>query len=832
MKRTLFIILTILALSVLLPGVSAAEWKLHSTFDNEIENVADTPDAVYFLCRADKYNPDLLSLSALHCFLFKYDKEADELIGMNRQNLLSDQNVTKIKYNPDRGYLLAAYDNGNIDLIFDDGTVKNVPGFMLSDVTPKNINYISFDPENSLAYIATDFGYISINDENATIKESRNYGKKISSMAVFKDHIFINVEETVYFSPLSSRNHSFDSFKVFPLVNAIREFMTVGGSDRMFCMQGHFSFGYIFCLTFENGEFKMSAPLVGDRYTGIGTTREGIAVATPSKTYFFNRNGSDSVIDMPADNKADVVSTWDGSEFWFASGRKGFHSARHSGNTWSVTRDVMEPDASNVFRSSFMKYHPAYGLLVNNHGTDRNFPYNTTDDTPMLLSALKGMRWESKSPLRQNPEYSRLQINPNGLAVDPNDNDKVFTGSMCSGILRISLSDPDDILHMANPGDPTSGMSSFVKVAENQKAWGMPENFCCFSAPEFDRAGNMWIGYFDLDKNQGNNLHSELWYWTPENRLASKDAASFRPFGKIVIDGITASNTMFLKPLTMQGASNIVLYSPNDGTRMLCLIDHNGTLDNTSDDKIVRMVNIFDQDGTEVNLDYILSVFEDHDTGHVWVGTSDGLFTFRPSDAMKDPSRVNHIKVARNDGTDLADYLLDKAWISHISADPSGRKWFATSGGIVCTSADGRSILEQYTAENSLLPDNMVYNITYNPENNSMMISTAKGLAELFLTSAAAGEGKAKARAYPNPVRPDYFGYVTIDSLNDNALVKICDAAGGLVKELGLAPSGEIKWDVTNLYHQRVNSGVYYVLASDGPDGSGWSSVAKILVVN
>ena len=114
-----------------------------------------------------------------------------------------------------------------------------------------------------------------------------------------------------------------------------------------------------------------------------------------------------------------------------------------------------------------------------------------------------------------------------------------------------------------------------------------------------------------------------------------------------------------------------------------------------------------------------------------------------------------------------------------------------------------------------------------------MMISTDKGLAELYLSAASSDEsGKNNVKSYPNPVRPDYYGYVTISGLADNALVKIVDAAGNLIKELGFAAVGETTWDVTNLNMKRVPTGVYYVLASGGPDQNAFSSVSKILVVN
>ena len=58
------------------------------------------------------------------------------------------------------------------------------------------------------------------------------------------------------------------------------------------------------------------------------------------------------------------------------------------------------------------------------------------------------------------------------------------------------------------------------------------------------------------------------------------------------------------------------------------------------------------------------------------------------------------------------------------------------------------------------------------------------------------------------------------------------DAHGNLVKEFDLAENGEVKWDVTNMAHKRVKTGVYYILSSSGPGDSSLSNVGKILVVN
>ena len=80
-------------------------------------------------------------------------------------------------------------------------------------------------------------------------------------------------------------------------------------------------------------------------------------------------------------------------------------------------------------------------------------------------------------------------------------------------------------------------------------------------------------------------------------------------------------------------------------------------------------------------------------------------------------------------------------------------------------------------------------------------------------------------------MEPDFYGWVRIDNIADGSLVKITDAKGGLVKEMGPVEGGGVEWDVTGLNNQRVNTGVYYIMVSPGASG-GDSSINKILVLN
>ena len=86
--------------------------------------------------------------------------------------------------------------------------------------------------------------------------------------------------------------------------------------------------------------------------------------------------------------------------------------------------------------------------------------------------------------------------------------------------------------------------------------------------------------------------------------------------------------------------------------------------------------------------------------------------------------------------------------------------------------------------------------------------------------------------AYPNPVRPDYTGWITVTGLMDNTLVKIADAAGNVFFQ-GRSEGGMLTWDGCDANGDRVRTGVYFVFASHGASGeSSDNCVTKIMVIN
>ena len=83
--------------------------------------------------------------------------------------------------------------------------------------------------------------------------------------------------------------------------------------------------------------------------------------------------------------------------------------------------------------------------------------------------------------------------------------------------------------------------------------------------------------------------------------------------------------------------------------------------------------------------------------------------------------------------------------------------------------------------------------------------------------------------AYPNPVRPEYHGMITITGLSINADIKITTSNGVLVAQ-GRSTGGSFQWDGNDQKGKRVASGIYMVNTATENGSKG--TVCKIAVIN
>ncbi len=101
------------------------------------------------------------------------------------------------------------------------------------------------------------------------------------------------------------------------------------------------------------------------------------------------------------------------------------------------------------------------------------------------------------------------------------------------------------------------------------------------------------------------------------------------------------------------------------------------------------ITNFINQDGNSLKTTAVKYIAEDMEN-NLWIGTNTGVLLLEASKMNQLPDvTFTQIKIPRNDGTNLADYLLAGVDITCIAVDKSNRKWFGTgSNGVYLISAD------------------------------------------------------------------------------------------------------------------------------------------------
>ena len=303
-------------------------------------------------------------------------------------------------------------------------------------------------------------------------------------------------------------------------------------------------------------------------------------------------------------------------------------------------------------------------------------------------------------------------------------------------------------------------------------------------------------------------------------------------WGKIYLSALdnapTLEKTMFDSKGRLWMLSRRSAGDYNSG--FLCL-DYNKTPTNTRDDVSTFRSSFSNQDGEKIIFTFATSIAEDRDSA-IWLGTNQGLFRVdNPNTWSNRDFYVTQIKVPRNDGSNLADYLLAGASISAIAVDGANRKWVGTlNDGLYLLSADALTVEQHFTTDNSPLFSNEIWSIACHPSSGEVMIGTSAGLLsyQAGVSAPATSLQTSNIRVYPNPVRPDYVGNITLDGLVADAEVRVVSSDGRLITR-GMSLGGSFTWDGRTARGEKAASGVYYFYVA--AQGGAQSVVAKVALV-
>ena len=240
-----------------------------------------------------------------------------------------------------------------------------------------------------------------------------------------------------------------------------------------------------------------------------------------------------------------------------------------------------------------------------------------------------------------------------------------------------------------------------------------------------------------------------------------------------------------------------------------------------------------DVDGVDLpevfNANPAITAMEFDTNNRMWIGTAEGLrVSFNPQAMFNEEAQLNVSPIIFLEN-DVPQELLFQQFITDIKADGAGNVWISTSdSGVFQFNSSGQETLNQFTKDNSPLPSNSVISVEINGQTGEVFFGTNRGLVSFQSRITDAVGDLENVRVFPNPVKPNFSGLVTIDGLTDDANVKITDVTGNLVYE-EFASGGSIQWDTRAFGNHRVSSGVYMVLITSEDQTE--TQVSKIMII-
>ncbi|MBR5331782.1 MAG: hypothetical protein IKV32_00575 [Muribaculaceae bacterium] len=783
-----------ICLAILVPFLSSAqipvgEWNVYSVF-TDVTKMLQTPDKVYYLSGSN---------------LYSYDKKYQETYNYTTLNKLSDKVIDNIYYNREGKYLLITYKSGNIDLLYDDGSVVNLPDIMNSTLNYSlEINDVAF--MGNEIYVATKFGLVAFNESRQEVKFSGVYNKEISLVTTVGEYVVVDQNHALYLIHKDDRFETFDDYKQ---VSSGWWFGSLEGiSENKVVAQTTDKKIYVLDFNFDKKNYKR---------IDISTNTKNSSVIYGKEDFYYVENNVIYTISpeavktahntLPSEISSQTISIWNNPNEIWAGNKDGIANYKlNEGGSVTVLQDKFHPSAISVDHPFFITNDINGKIYISNKS--ESVIYELGYKKQAFISTIDNGELKDITPTEftashnSNPSKNVL-YDIYQLTVDPEDPEIYYLGSHWEGMYKVK-----DGKTIAQYNPETSSLL---------ESWG-----CRVNAISFDKENNLWCTCEVLKAGDA-CLH----ILPAEAR--KKESTTPKDWIPISLGDFQALKDV---QILICKKSNMIFLTDGKWGPSVVAYDTKGTYTDTSDDNYVLWNSFIDQDGKSYTFNRVGSIIEDKD-GKVWIGTSNGIVEItNPKNATSSSMTVNRLKVPRNDGTNYADYLLDAIQVTSISVDHSNRKWVGTmSDGVYLVSELGNEVLEHFTPENSYHPGGITYSVFANPFNNSVFVGTEFGLVEYGANSSPSQGDYSEIYAYPNPVNPDYTGDIVIKGLMENSLVKIADSAGNVFYTTR-SEGGMVTWNGCNSAGERVKSGVYFVFVSQKENEQTSGAITKIMIIN
>lgn len=704
--------------------------------------------------------------------IFTFDLITGEINTITTIQGLSGDLISTIYYSENFDILVVGHSNGLIELVLPNGTILAVIDILNKPTIPPNLKGINhFNEFNGNLYISTDFG-ISVYDLTALEFGDTffigDFGSqvKINQTAVFDGFIYAAMNDRMKRADVNNPN----------LIN-FEEWLDF----YPFGLNGVQVFGETIYATDFNSRLL--------RFDG----------STPVIVATFPQQNKKL---YTTDNFLTVTSDTRSTSFDLLM------------NEVAVVNNVID---FNFTLSSSLAYNNTVYLGTNQHGVlavpfGSNLAEQIIPDGPLLnkavsIDATPGQLWAvfgevtlsfNPYPLNsrgisqfENNEWTNIPFEEvlgarsiSHVKINPNNRNEVYASSMIDGLLKIEDKVPSVLFNENN--SPLNGTLS--------------DNSIRVFGSEFDRDGNLWFVQTSTDKAV-NRL-------TTAGQFQSFDISTIiaDPFGERGLNNIDISREGFI--FIASSENGLIAFNP--ASNQFQKLGEDLGAGNLPDDN-VRAIRLDNRN-------------------QAWIGTLRGLrVLFNVGGIFEENANIDAQPIIILDTDGVAQELLFEQSITDIEIDGANNKWISTAtSGVFYVSANGQETLLRFNKENSPLPSNNVLDIAIDPQSGVIYFATANGLVAFNGTTTAPNETLELLRAYPNPVRPNFNGNVTIDGLTARANVKITDVNGSLVFEQ-VSEGGSVQWDTRAFGKYKVSSGVYFVMATtdDGLE----TNIAKIMII-
>lgn len=741
-------------------------WKMHSAY-GQVSKVENGINKVF----AVSYGS-----------LMSVDKEDGQMEYYNKLTGLSSSNIVNMRYDKAGKRLIIVYADGNVDFLYENGDIVN-----LIDL------YSSQTGENKLAndmllhgksmYLAMNFGLLEFDLQRRILKDTYYIGEEASSvevkyLAVCADTLFALSADKLYSVGLSQNKIDYHNWRTFDLpgsgavngLHSVRDTLYLLRNKRLYRRD---ALAWIPCMA-------------DSAFNSISNIQQDLTLLADSGMFVLT---SDSTAEHYPYFYGATDVTFDAASrtYWYAAGEDGVGTLNVQKHEWNV----FKPNGPIVNTPYRMRITDKRLYVVpGGYWTGKNF-------NPFAIMIYDNGEWTNYASSFFSQSVGKEGFDCVDIIADPKNPEHFFVAVLGAGIIEIN----NDTL----------------------VAWYNNENSPFVGGSAKPDVRSTWVDGFAMDDN-GNlwmvNIGGGIYVLTKDKKW-------------ILYKNSTTLNLQRSKQFLISNQNpNIKIFMNNHHTRLgIGVLDDNGTIDNFDDDKMVYKSHFYDQNGKEVLYEAIYNVVQDVN-GELWVGTNAGLFIIPDVEKIFSSDECRRVIIPRTDGSGLADYLLGEEQINAITIDGANRKWIGTqTSGVFLMSPDGTETIEHFTMDNSPLPENSILSIAITPSNGEVFIGTGMGLVS-YQSNAAAPEPdipNENLYVYPNPVREDFTGVITITGLRDNTTVKITDSAGMLVAET-VSLGSLATWDGKDMTGNHVRTGVYLAQCVSA-DGSQYA-LTKILIVH